>query len=91
MNSTSGPHRKINRRAAMGTKVHKLSLIALAAGLVSSAGTLAADTSKNQSKIQEPIYGSQLMTPDECIEHRTRCTASKPRKSGRLTGRNTIA
>lgn len=61
----------------MGTKVHKLSLIALAAGLVSSAGILAADASKNQSKIQEPIYGSQLMTPDERIEHRNKMHSLK--------------
>jgi len=51
----------------MKTNGIKIVLSALAFGLI-SCGTLAADT---------PIYGSQLMTNQERIDHRTKLRAAK--------------
>ena len=51
----------------MNTNGIKVALVALAFGLISS-GTLAADA---------PIYGSQIMTNQERIEHRTKLRAAK--------------
>lgn len=55
----------------MSTKALKLSLTALAIGLMSS-GTSAADAGNSQGKDQEAIYGSQLMTREERIGHRNK-------------------
>lgn len=56
----------------MTTKIFRTSLMTLwLAGLLPSAA-LAADpaTAPNQAQAQEPIYGSQLMTPEERSAHR---------------------
>lgn len=50
--------------------------MALAIGLISS-GAAAADAGKGQDKAQEPIYGSQLMTREERIEHRNKMRSLK--------------
>lgn len=39
---------------------------------------------------QERIYGWQIMTPEERLEHRNKMRSSGPEKSGKPTGANTM-
>ena len=52
----------------MTTNQMKMALTAMVLGLMASSMTIAADT---------PIYGSQLMTQQERIEHRNKLRAAK--------------
>lgn len=55
----------------MKTRILALSLAALCLGLPLSSAT-AADQGPEASQAQQPIYGSQLMTPAERMEYRNR-------------------
>jgi len=55
-----------------------ISIAVLAGALAVAAWPVsAADQARTKTQAQEPIYGSQLMTRQERIEHRTRMRAAK--------------
>jgi len=62
--------------------IRKLTLSALACALMMTAGlTLAQDQTRDQTqdrtRLQDPIFGSQLMTEQERLEHRNRMRSFK--------------